>query len=79
LKRDLASSITNPLIDGWYQRAIDAGAVGGKLCGAGGGGFLLFVVEPDSQHRVREALSDLMEVPIDHEVHGSQIIVPAAG
>jgi D-glycero-alpha-D-manno-heptose-7-phosphate kinase len=79
LKRDLASSITNPLIDGWYQRAIDAGAVGGKLCGAGGGGFLLFIVEADKQHRVREALSDLLEVPIEHEVHGSQVIVPAAG
>lgn len=79
LKRELASAITTTQIDGWYQRAIEAGAVGGKLCGAGGGGFLLFVVEPERQASVRSAMSDLMEVPIEHEVHGSQIIVPAAG
>ncbi len=79
LKRELASTITTTQIDDWYQRAIEAGAVGGKLCGAGGGGFLLFVVEPERQASVRAAMSDLMEVPIRHEVHGSQIIVPAAG
>jgi D-glycero-alpha-D-manno-heptose-7-phosphate kinase len=78
LKRELASTITNSQIDGWYETAIEAGAIGGKICGAGGGGFLLFVVEPDKQASVRRALSQLMEVPIEHEVHGSQIIVPAA-
>lgn len=79
LKRELASAITSPLIDGWYERAVEAGAIGGKLCGAGGGGFLLFVAEPERHGPVRSALSDLMEVPVEHEVHGSQIIVPAAG
>ena len=79
LKRELASTITTSQIDGWYERATDAGAVGGKLCGAGGGGFLLFVVEPAKRGAVRHALSELTEVPVEHEVHGSQIIVPAAG
>jgi D-glycero-alpha-D-manno-heptose-7-phosphate kinase len=79
LKRELASTITTSQIDGWYERATDAGAIGGKLCGAGGGGFLLFVVESVKRDEVRNALSDLVEVPIEHEVHGSQIIVPAAG
>jgi D-glycero-alpha-D-manno-heptose-7-phosphate kinase len=77
LKRELASTITTTQIDEWYERAIETGAIGGKICGAGGGGFLLFVVEPEKQASVRRALSELMEVPIEHEVHGSQIIVPA--
>src|SRR4030042_3465639 len=52
-KRRLASTITNSQIDQWYRRALEAGALGGELCGAGGGGFLLFVVEPDRQGAVR--------------------------
>ena len=75
LKRDLASMITTGQIDQWYQRALLAGAVGGKLCGAGGGGFLLFIAPPDCHDRVRGALSDLCEVPIEPEVHGSQILL----
>src|SRR5215203_943042 len=47
LKRTLASSISSERIDDWYQAAMEAGAIGGKLCGAGGGGFLLFIVEPE--------------------------------
>jgi D-glycero-alpha-D-manno-heptose-7-phosphate kinase len=78
LKRGLASTITNEQIDVWYRRACEAGAIGGKLCGAGGGGCMLFVVPPDRHERVREALSDLIEVAIDHEVHGSQVIVSYA-
>ncbi len=73
-KRDLSSSITLPEIDEWYARAIRAGAEGGKLCGAGGGGFLLFVVRPDRQAAVRKALCELVEVPVGCEVHGSQVL-----
>jgi D-glycero-alpha-D-manno-heptose-7-phosphate kinase len=78
LKRGLASTISNDQIDFWYQCAREAGAVGGKLCGAGGGGCILFVVPPERQNRVREALRDLIEVAVDHEVHGSQVVVPFA-
>ena len=52
--------------------------MGGKLCGAGGGGCILFVVPPERQDQVREALSDLIEVAVGHEVHGSQVIVSFA-
>jgi D-glycero-alpha-D-manno-heptose-7-phosphate kinase len=76
LKRELASTITNDQIDGWYERAIEAGADGGKLCGAGGGGCIVFIVDPERQGRVREALSDLIEVPISYEVHGSRVLLP---
>jgi len=75
LKRGLASLITTSEIDVWYQRARDAGAYGGKLCGAGGGGFLLFVVPAERQDAVRQALSPLREVPIAAEAHGSQILL----
>jgi D-glycero-alpha-D-manno-heptose-7-phosphate kinase len=76
LKRRLASSITNDQIDRWYERAMDAGADGGKLCGAGGGGCIVFIVDPERRDRVREALSDLIEVPISYEVHGSRVLLP---
>lgn len=75
LKRGLASGVTSVQIDGWYADARAAGAVGGKLCGAGGGGFLMFIVEPECQDPVRAALGDLKEVLIRHEVHGSQIML----
>lgn len=74
LKRQLASSITTSEIDGWYDRAKQAGALGGKLCGAGGGGFLVFVVQPGRQAAVRESLSTLREVKIGPEAHGSQVL-----
>ena len=75
LKQQLASKITTTQIDAWYEQAKHAGALGGKLCGAGGGGFLLFVVTQAHQASVRKALSDLTEVPIGQEVHGSQILL----
>jgi D-glycero-alpha-D-manno-heptose-7-phosphate kinase len=74
-KRQLASSITNDQIDQWYQRAQAAGASGGKLCGAGGGGFLLFIVLPEHQAQVRAALSDLFELPIKYEPQGSRLLM----
>ena len=75
LKQGLASSISSSTINDWYQRARAAGAYGGKVCGAGGGGFLLFVVPPTHQDAVRKALSELTDVPIGPEVHGSQILL----
>ena len=78
LKRGLASTISTGQIDRWYETAKNAGATGGKLCGAGGGGFLLFIVKPDHQPRVRAALNGLTEVPVRHEVHGSHLVLPFA-
>lgn len=78
LKRRLASTITTSQIDRWYELAMKAGAEGGKLCGAGGGGFLLFIVKPEQQQSVREALQCLTEVSVSHEVHGSQVVLPFA-
>jgi D-glycero-alpha-D-manno-heptose-7-phosphate kinase len=76
LKRSLSSKIATDQINDWYQRAMDAGAEGGKLCGAGGGGFLLFLAKPENQQRVCEALSDLTLVPVAPEAHGSQVCSP---
>ena len=75
LKRGLASIISNDQIDTWYRLAMEAGATGGKVCGAGGGGFLLFVVPPDRQQAVSEALRDLKQIQVRPEVHGSQILL----
>jgi D-glycero-alpha-D-manno-heptose-7-phosphate kinase len=74
LKRKLAASITNERIDEWYQKGMNAGALGGKLCGAGGGGFLLFIAEPKKQMAVRQALSNLTEIQIDYESQGSWVL-----
>lgn len=74
-KQSLASKITNPKINDWYQRARDAGAYGGKLCGAGGGGFLLFVAPPEKHDFIRQRLQDLQEEPISFEPHGVRTIV----
>jgi D-glycero-alpha-D-manno-heptose-7-phosphate kinase len=75
LKQGLAGSITSSTINDWYERARAAGAYGGKVCGAGGGGFILFVVPPAKQDDVRKALPELPDVPIGPEVHGSQILL----
>ena len=76
LKRGLASGITSDSIDTWYSIGRKAGAIGGKLCGAGGGGFLLFVAPPKQHQAIRTALRDLQEVPIGFEPAGSQLILP---
>ena len=75
LKRALAPGITSDVIDQWYDRAVTAGAYGGKLCGAGGGGFLLLVVPPDRQQAVRQVMAGLAELPVGHEAHGSGVVV----
>lgn len=73
-KRGLATTISTPYIDNLYKVSIDAGAIGGKLTGAGGGGFLLLFVPPERQPAVRDALSKLIRVPFKFEHSGSQII-----
>jgi D-glycero-alpha-D-manno-heptose-7-phosphate kinase len=77
LKRRLASNITTSEIDNHYKGAMEAGAEGGKLCGAGGGGFLMFIVRPERRERVRQALSHLTLVPLGYEVHGSRVLCPS--
>ena len=74
LKRELASKVTSPQINDWYERALRAGALGGKLLGAGGGGFLLFYVQEQNHQRVRDALSDLKEMPFTFDNKGTTII-----
>jgi D-glycero-alpha-D-manno-heptose-7-phosphate kinase len=76
LKRQLASNVSNDRIDLWYRRALEAGACGGKLCGAGGGGFLLFIVPPGRQAALRAALHDLRELPVGYEAHGARLLFP---
>ncbi len=76
-KRQLAGRITNAAIDSMYDRALDAGASGGKIAGAGGGGFLLLYCPPDRQAQVREALSDLKELPFALERDGTKVILNA--
>jgi len=75
LKRELADGVTTPLVDEIYQAARDAGAIGGKLLGAGGGGFMLFYVEPARRARVEERLKDLIRVKFDVDSVGSRIVV----
>jgi D-glycero-alpha-D-manno-heptose-7-phosphate kinase len=74
LKRELASGITSSLIDHYYDLAMKAGALGGKLLGAGGGGFLLFYVKPENHLQVKNALSDLSFTEFDFDDSGTQII-----
>ena len=74
LKKKNGSSISTGKIDDLYNKGISAGALGGKLLGAGGGGFLLFYVPIEKQNAVKEALDDLMYIPFKFENNGTQII-----
>ena len=74
LKRGISAGISTDGIDCLYEKARRAGAIGGKLLGAGGGGFLLFYVEKEKQEAVRRALADLMYVPFQFETGGSRVI-----
>lgn len=74
LKRQLSDAISNSLVDDAYERARAAGAIGGKLLGAGGGGFLLVYAEPEQRAQVISALADLQEVPFHFEDQGSRLI-----
>jgi len=73
-KRGLATKISSPEIDVCYARALAAGALGGKIAGAGGGGFLYLVVPPDSQARVRATLPDMVDVPVKYEPRGVRLL-----
>ncbi len=74
LKRGLSRLITTSQIDAIYETALRHGALGGKLCGAGGGGFLLLYVPPDRQEAVKAALRDLLLVPMRFENLASHIV-----
>jgi D-glycero-alpha-D-manno-heptose-7-phosphate kinase len=74
LKRQTGAMISTDMIDALYEKGIQAGALGGKLLGAGGGGFLLFYVQPDKQTSVFEAMSGLVHIPFEFENSGSRIL-----
>lgn len=74
LKRQTGSAVSTDSIDGLYARGIEAGALGGKLLGAGGGGFLVFYVQPEYQENVRKSMSDLMYIPFEFENGGTRVI-----
>jgi len=74
LKRGIASKISTNAIDELYAKAMQAGALGGKLLGAGGGGFLLFYVEKEKQEAVKAAMSHLLHVPFKFENDGTRVI-----
>lgn len=74
LKQSLANGITNETVEMYYQIGIENGALGGKLLGAGGGGFLLFYCPKERQPRLRAALSDLVELPFEMENSGTKVI-----
>ena len=75
LKKQLANGITNPEIDEMYDKALKAGAIGGKIAGAGGGGFLMLYVRREKQDAVREALKDYRELPFMLERDGTKVFV----
>lgn len=74
LKKGTGSAISTGSIDELYEKGLSAGALGGKLLGAGGGGFLVFYVQPEKQNAVREAMKDLMYIPFKFENGGTRVI-----
>lgn len=74
LKRNISEKVSTDVIDLCYEKAKSAGAVGGKLLGAGGGGFLLFYVEPEYQDNVRQMLKDFLYIPFAFEEDGTRVI-----
>ena len=74
IKRTLASGISNPQFDEWYERGIKAGATGGKLLGAGGSGFFLFYVPEENQEKFRKEMSDLPEMEFKFDHQGTTVI-----
>jgi len=74
IKKGLSDYITTTQIDAVYEAAREAGALGGKIAGAGGGGFLLLFAEPSKQDKIRRKLKRLLEIPFRFENQGSQII-----
>ena len=74
LKKQTGKAITTNAIDKLYEQGIKAGALGGKLLGAGGGGFLIFYVQPEKQKSVRKAMKDLMYIPFEFDNNGAEIV-----
>lgn len=74
IKKKLATGVSNSKIDNWLEKALSAGAQGGKICGAGGGGFLLLYIEAEKVKAVRSALSDLMYEQVTFNSFGSRVI-----
>ncbi len=74
LKRDISKGISSSFIDDIYEKAIRAGACGGKILGAGGGGFMMFIASPEKQKAILSALHDFLYVPIKFDFSGSQLI-----
>lgn len=74
LKRDTGGKISNNSIDALYERGLKAGALGGKLLGAGGGGFLLFYIEPDKKEALLQEFDELMHVPFEFEDEGTSVV-----
>ena len=74
LKRQIGSAVSTDCIDILYETGMKAGALGGKLLGAGGGGFLLFYVQPEKQAAVKDAMKDLLYIPFEFETGGTQVI-----
>lgn len=74
LKKKVGSAVSTDSIDCLYERGIAAGALGGKLLGAGGGGFLIFYIEPDKQDKLRKAMENLMYIPFAFEQGGTRVI-----
>lgn len=74
LKKGTGAKVSTESIDGLYEKGIRAGALGGKLLGAGGGGFLLFYVQPQYQNAVKEAMKDLLYVPFKFEDGGTRVV-----
>lgn len=74
LKRKTGSAVSTDSIDGLYAKGIESGALGGKLLGAGGGGFLVFYVPEERQNDVKEAMKDLMHIPFEFENGGTRVI-----
>lgn len=74
LKRQVASGVTNPKIDEWYETARSQGAIGGKLLGAGGGGFLLFYAYEDHHAQIKAALPELTPTPFRFDPQGTRIV-----
>src|SRR6185312_3344167 len=75
IKRTLTQKISNADIDEIYQAGLDAGALGGKLLGAGGGGFMLFYVPPEKRQALRQRLKKLLCVPFSFSSKGSHVVV----
>ena len=74
LKRQTGSAVSTDSIDDLYEKGLKAGATGGKLLGAGGGGFLLFYVRPENHHAVKKAMKDLLYIPFCFEEGGTRVI-----